>query len=332
MNQDKILTIGIPAYNMEELLPRCLDSVVSARNIDKLDIIVVNDGSKDRTLEIAKEYEARYLQSVRVIDKPNGGWGTAINRTISEAQGKYYKSLDSDDWFITENLDSFVERLQNIEADLVLTDFNEVNTEGMIRHINILGSSDKNVLLFDHLESVGHDAYSIHAVTYRTSLLHSMEFQVAPKFYADLDYLLYPLLKVKSVYVIHENIYQYFLGREGQSISTEGYNKHYEDYLYITKKLIPLIETSRAISPSLLKAYFIRIKSVAIDAYRILMMNRYQRKNPESKRLLKELDNYVKSQSSELYSEIGKKKGFGMIPYIRLWRLTGINIFSIICI
>lgn len=330
MSQNKILTIGIPAYNMEELLPRCLDSVVAARNIDRLDIIVVNDGSKDRSLEIAKEYEARYPQSVRVIDKPNGGWGTAINRSIQEAKGKYYKSLDSDDWFITENLDRLVDRLDDIDADLVLTDFNEVNQNGVIRQINIAGNVNKNRTLNEHLEATGYNAYSIHAVCYKTSLLQSIGFQVAPKFYADLDYLMTPLLDVKTVCVLRENIYQYFLGREGQSVSIEGYNKHYADYLQIIKKLIPLIKKAEAVSSALCRCYSMRIENTCINAYRILMMNRYQRKNPKSKELLRDLDSFIKNESIELYCHIGKKKGFGLIPYIKIWRLTGFNVFSVI--
>ena len=83
----KILTIGIPVYNMEKYLDRCLSSVTGIRDLDKVEIIVVNDGSKDRSLEIARAYEQRFPESVRVIDKPNGGWGSGINLSIKEATG-----------------------------------------------------------------------------------------------------------------------------------------------------------------------------------------------------------------------------------------------------
>ena len=84
----KILTIGIPVYNMEKYLDRCLSSVTGIRDLDKVEIIVVNDGSKDRSLEIARAYEQRFPESVRVIDKPNGGWGSGINLSIKEEIGR----------------------------------------------------------------------------------------------------------------------------------------------------------------------------------------------------------------------------------------------------
>ena len=96
----KVLTIVIPAYNVEQYIDRCLESVTThVDSLDDLEIIVVNDGSKDNTLELAQRYAVKYPQSVRVIDKPNGGWGSGINRGIEEATGKYLKTLDSDDWF-----------------------------------------------------------------------------------------------------------------------------------------------------------------------------------------------------------------------------------------
>lgn len=332
MNQDKILTIGIPAYNMEELLPRCLDSVVSARNIDKLDIIVVNDGSKDRTLEIAKEYEAKYPQSVKVIDKQNGGWGTAINKTISEAQGKYYKSLDSDDWFITDNLDNLVELLENIEVDMVLTDYNEVKQGAGTEEIVIAGEDLAEISVGDYLRSANYKTPPIHAVTFRTAALRKRKDAVEPKFYADIDYVMCTLKHIDSVKIIHRNIYQYFLGRSGQSVSDEGYNKHFTDFINVTKKLIPIVtETAnRGESDSLHIAFKLNTGVLSVNVYRILMMNRFQRKNPESKKMLKAFDKYLKTECPELYGYVGNKKGMGFIPYIKIWRTTGFNIFSVI--
>lgn len=332
MSQTKILTIGIPAYNMEKLLPRCLDSVVKARNIGKLDIIVVNDGSKDRTLEIAKEYEARYPQSVRVIDKPNGGWGTAINRTIQEAKGKYYKSLDSDDWFITENLDHLVEMLENIDVDMVLTDFNEVKQDVGTEKIAMVGNDLAEISVGEYLRSANYKTPPIHAVTFRTAALRKRENTVEPKFYADIDYVMCTLKHIDTVKIIHQNIYQYFLGRAGQSVSNEGYNKHFTDFINVTKKLIPIVtETkNRGESDSLHIAFKVNTGVLAVNVYRILMMNRFQRKNPESAKMLKAFDKYLKTECPELYSYVGDKKGMGFIPYIKIWRMTGFNIFSVI--
>ena len=102
--KNPVLSIVIPAYNIETFLPKCLDSLVYAKNIGDCEIIVVNDGSKDNTLKIAKEYEKNFPSVVRVFDKENGGHGSAVNLGMKVAKGKYFKILDSDDWFVTSNL------------------------------------------------------------------------------------------------------------------------------------------------------------------------------------------------------------------------------------
>lgn len=324
---EKILTIGIPAYNMEEFLPRCLDSVVAAKNIDKLDIIVVNDGSKDHTSEIAHSYEERYPSSIRVIDKPNGGWGTAINLSIREAKGKYYKSLDSDDWFDTENLDRFVNELEKIDVDIVHTDFNEVYVSEEIIERKVGGRDGYVVSFADHLKTAG--GQPIHAVSYKTSFLHKIKFEVLPKFYADLDYILTPLKDAKTICIFHLNLYQYYLGREGQSVSVEGYNKHFEDFIAVSKKLIAQNNQFKEASPEIYNLYLSNIFSQSVNCYRLLMMNKFQHRNPESKKILKEYDKFLKINSKELYNMVGKKKAFKFLPYIKLWRVTGLNIFAL---
>lgn len=327
---EKVLTIGIPIYNMEKLLSRCLDSVVASKYIDKLDIIAVNDGSVDKSLEIAQGYQQRYPNSVRVIDKPNGGWGTAINKSIELAEGKYYKSLDSDDWFNTSELDEFIPLLEQIDCDMVITDFNEVNERGDIRVMPAHGIADKPMLLEEYLKTTNMHGRPIHAITFRTAFLQEIQFEVMPKYYADLDYILTPQLSINEVCVLHLNIYQYFCGRAGQSVSVEGYNKHFQDYINVTLKLLNVSAMAKDKSPYLYQFYINNIYGMIVFCYRLLMMNKYQRQNPESKKILKDFDKTLQERNYELYELVGNKKAFGILPYIWLWRRTGLNIFSII--
>ena len=95
---EKILTISIAAYNAEKDIARCLDSLIATGIIEKLDVVIVNDGSVDQTAEIANSYVKKYVNSIRLINKQNGGHGSTINASIKVAKGKYYKILDSDDW------------------------------------------------------------------------------------------------------------------------------------------------------------------------------------------------------------------------------------------
>ena len=121
---EKILTIVIPTYNMQDYLRRCLDSlIVSEEQMNKLEVLVINDGSKDNSSAIAHEYQDKYPDTFRVIDKGNGNYGSCINRGLKEATGKYIKVLDADDHFENKSLEEVLNMMLRIDVDLFLTDF-----------------------------------------------------------------------------------------------------------------------------------------------------------------------------------------------------------------
>lgn len=113
---EKILTISIASYNAEKDLPKCLDSFVESNVLDKLDIIVINDGSSDNTSKIAHNYADKH-SSIRVIDKLNGGHGSTINCGIVSAKGKYFRIVDSDDWIDPNELEKLVKYLEKSNVD-----------------------------------------------------------------------------------------------------------------------------------------------------------------------------------------------------------------------
>ena len=84
---------------MEPYLRHCLDSLIIDKGMDELEVFVINDGSKDRSSKIAREYQDKYPNTFYVIDKVNGNYGSCINRGLKEATGKYIKVLDADDCF-----------------------------------------------------------------------------------------------------------------------------------------------------------------------------------------------------------------------------------------
>ena len=126
----KLLSLIIPTYNMEALLPRCLDSLLVPATLERLEVMVVNDGSRDGSLAVATGYKERFPQTVTVIDKPNGNYGSTINAALPVAQGKYVKVLDSDDWFDTAALVAFLDELESVEADMVVTHFTILHDDG----------------------------------------------------------------------------------------------------------------------------------------------------------------------------------------------------------
>ena len=123
---EKILTIVIPTYNMQDYLRRCLDSLIVADDLmNTYEVLVINDGSKDSSSVIGHEYQDRYPATFRVIDKGNENYGSCINRGLAEAKGRYIKVLDADDWFDNIQFALYLEYLVNLEreVDMILTPY-----------------------------------------------------------------------------------------------------------------------------------------------------------------------------------------------------------------
>ena len=111
----KLLSVAIPCYNSEAYMANCIESLLVGG--EEVEIIVVNDGSKDRTAEIAEEYRVKYPTIVKVVNKENGGHGSAVNAGLENATGLYFKVVDSDDWV---DKDAYKEILDSGDRDGVV--------------------------------------------------------------------------------------------------------------------------------------------------------------------------------------------------------------------
>ena len=116
MQEKKTLTFVVPAYNMTEYLERCVMSLIAAKRNDDIEVLIVDDGSSDGTLEMAQKFEARYPGIVRAIHQENRGHGGAVNTGIAAARGMYVKVVDADDWVGPESLEQVMAALRE-EAD-----------------------------------------------------------------------------------------------------------------------------------------------------------------------------------------------------------------------
>lgn len=247
---NKILSIIIPTYNMENYLRKCLDSlIISDENMQLLEVLIVNDGSKDSSSQIAHEYEDQYPYTFRVIDKENGNYGSCINRGLKEMKGKYVKILDADDYFDTIVLDRFVSFLIDVEVDMVITDYNLIDTGGSITNTisyNI-NNGGKAFSFGDFLTTAADFDIEMHAITYNRNLLVRMNYhQTEGISYTDQEWSTIPIVNVKCACYYNNCLYQYLLGREGQTmlgledkvhldqlfIVLLNLSKFYEDHLY----------------------------------------------------------------------------------------------------
>lgn len=224
---NKLLTIVIPTYNMQNYLHRCLDSLLLPdKQMRQLEVLVVNDGSKDNSSAIAHEYETKYPNTFRVIDKENGNYGSCINRGLKEATGKYIKVLDADDWFDTENFKKYISFLAKTDADLVLSDFDYVYNDGSIQHHIHYGFDNQNVTLQDI--ATRKMVFLMHAVTYKTQNLRDIKYrQTEGISYTDQEWIFLPMITVKKIRYFGQVVYRYLIGREGQTMDPVVFYKNF---------------------------------------------------------------------------------------------------------
>lgn len=328
---NKLLTIVIPAYNMELYLSRCLDSVMLPTLNDYLEVILINDGSQDSTLSIAMQYEEQYSGMLRVIDKTNGGWGSAINQAIKEASGKYFKILDADDWFDSKALEEYVSLLKNIDVDLVATSFSyEYDSNDNKNEVYNAQLCNRIILFKDYVKMCNFKKYlPMATITYRTQILKQNCISICERYYADIDYNLTPLVYIQTIYFSQINLYKYYIGREGQSTSIKGYNSHIDDFLDLCKKLVVFyVRNMDMLDVDIKQMYLLDNLNVIKFAYYLLMSPVYSGCKSDSLEKLKGIDAFIKSECPELYAMSDKVKIKKMIPYIYIWRKTGINILK----
>lgn len=218
MALSKILTVIVPSYNMEKYLPKCLGSlVVKPELIERLEVLVVNDGSKDRTNEIAHEFAKKYSNTFMVIDKANGHYGSCINAALKDAVGRYVKILDADDSFDPDEFSRFLKLLERTDADAIFTDYVTVDEEGRVLVRKVLPLVQNQPLEKDCLSQL--DMAAMHALAYRTDLLREIGYrQTEGVAYTDTEWATEPLSYARTMIYFPMVVYRYLLGREGQSV------------------------------------------------------------------------------------------------------------------
>lgn len=219
-----LLTIAVPAYNASATLRRCLDSFCLDAILSRLEVIVVNDGSQDGTSEIAHAYERRYPDVFRVIDKENGGHGSGINTAITRARGKYFQTVDADDWVITENLPKLLSVLERVSADVILCNYHMVDmTSGKKQPFTtaeIPLDREYSIEKFMTYPRNSRNCCFFHGLIYRTAFYRSTGLKLSEKvFYEDQEYATIPFCYAASIYPTGIFCYQYQVGNANQSIS-----------------------------------------------------------------------------------------------------------------
>ena len=237
----KILSITIPSYNVEKYIDKCVQSMLVDSILDDIEILIVNDGSKDSTPEIAQGYVDKYPQTVRLINKENGGHGSTINAGIREATGKYFKVVDGDDWLNTEKLEGFLALLKEREEDVIASNFLCIQDETY----DVLSKRKVASNPYAYGKTAKLDEWDVeevikmHSFTIRTSILKENNITIDENcFYVDCEYVAYPMPYVKTVYFDDEYIYMYRLGRNGQSMDIKSMQRNRAMHMQVLNSLL----------------------------------------------------------------------------------------------
>lgn len=332
----KLLSFAIPCYNSEAYMDKCIESLLPGG--DEIEIIIVDDGSKDRTAEIADAYAARYPNVIRAIHQENGGHGQAVNTGLANAEGLYFKVVDSDDWVDRKAYVQVLDTLKRLvreetPVDMLLTNYVYEKIDGDYHHqrrmiYSPLFESDRVMGWEDMKHNIKGFSILMHSVTYRTEMLRACNLQL-PKhtFYVDNLFVYEPLPYVKTIYYLNVDFYRYYIGREGQSVNEQTMVRRIDQQLYVNRRMIDAYDLWEIKERHLREYMLSYLEMVTVVSTSIA----YVSKSAENLVKIKELWRYIREKDVRTYRHLrwGILGGamnlpgrFGRYVSVKCYRLT----------
>ena len=237
----KLLSFAVPCYNSEAYMEKCIESLLPGGK--DVEILIVDDGSSDRTAEIADAYAERYPGIIRAIHQPNGGHGAAVNTGLKNAAGIYFKVVDSDDWLDRDSYLRVLKRLRTLIKLNTLPDMflaNYVYEKEGSKHKKVMrqkGFPKEKMFGWDDVGHLAKGHYILmHSVIYRTQMLHDCGLQLPEHtFYVENIYVYKPMPYVKNMYYMDVDLYRYYIGREDQSVNEQTMIRRIDQQIRVNK-------------------------------------------------------------------------------------------------
>ena len=305
---EKLLTVSVPSYNVQRFLDRCLCTLIDHEMAPYMEVLVVNDGSSDRTEEIGNIYQERYPGIVRLINKENGGHGSTINRAISEAKGLYYRNVDGDDWVDSKQLEKLLLQIKEgkISADVISSNYHEVdfNTSKLTPITQECTVEYGKQYRFDDLP-LDKIYITMHSMMVKTSILKEMPARLQEHtFYVDVEYILFPVPFIQSIVFTDNFIYKYSRGSGEQSVAIPNMVKRYDQHCRVLKRVISYGE--KVNMDPYQKTYYDEIVKKVLCTHYLLSLFYDEDKKRGCERA-KEFDAFLYNKRPDLAEWIGKK-------------------------
>lgn len=302
----KLLTFAIPCYNSEAYMENCIKSLLPGG--EDVEILIVDDGSKDKTAEIADRYAAEYPTIIRAIHQENGGHGEAVNAGIRNATGLYFKVVDSDDWVDKGAYEKILSKLKELvqskdQIDMMLANY--VYEKVGAKHKKVMrqaGFPKDRVFTWSDVGHIRKGNYILmHSVIYRTQLLRDCGLEL-PKhtFYVDNIYVYKPLPYVRSMYYMDVDFYRYYIGRDDQSVNEKVMIGRIDQQIRVNKIMIDDVNLWKIPNPKCRKYMFNYLEIITVIST-VMLIRSGTEENLQKKR---ELWTYIKEKDIRLFHKL----------------------------
>lgn len=303
----KLLSITVPCYNSQDYMEHCVNSLLAGG--EDVEILIVDDGSKDATREIADEFERKYPTIVRAIHQENGGHGAAVNTGIANASGLYFKVVDSDDWVDEEAYHTILDTLRelsgsNKQLDMLLSNF--VYEKQGAKHKKVMRYTKEfpqgRMFTWDDVKRMPKGKYILmHSVIYRTKLLRECGLELPRHtFYVDNIFVYKPLPYVQNMYYLDVDFYRYFIGRDDQSVNEKVMIKRIDQQIKVNKIMADDVDLWK-ITNRHLRNYMFNYLEIITVVSTIMCIRSGTEENLEKKR---ELWSYIKEKDLRLFHHL----------------------------
>ena len=303
----KLLSVAIPCYNSQDYMEHCIETLLVGG--EDVEILIVDDGSKDSTAEIADSYQKRYPTIVRAIHQENGGHGAAVNAGIANATGLYFKVVDSDDWVDEEAYKAILAKLGELAGgnqtlDMLISNF--VYEKQGAKHKKVMQYRKQfpqdHIFTWNEASHLVKGKYILmHSVIYRTKLLHECGLELPRHtFYVDNIFVYKPLPYVKTMYYLDVDFYRYFIGRDDQSVNEKVMIGRIDQQIKVNKIMVDDVDLWKIADRKLRKYMFNYLEIITVVST-IMCIRSGTEENLEKKR---ELWKYIKDHDIRLFHHL----------------------------